>query len=83
MLSLRAVSNEMQSFGDTHSYISALNTGPQILIHAAECYFLFSLFIYFFFCACLSKEKGFMFLVRGGVEGKMGRYNVPPHPQQC
>lgn len=42
MLSLRAVSIEMQSFGDTHSYISALNTGPQILTHAAECFFFFS-----------------------------------------
>lgn len=32
---------------------------------------------------CGRKEKGFMSLVRGGVEGKLGRYNVPPHPQQC
>lgn len=73
-----AVSNEMQSFRGTHSYISALNTGPQILTHAAErCFF------FFFPCVRLSKEKGFMFMVRGGAEGKMGRYNVPPHPQQC
>lgn len=33
-------------------------------------------------CFCVSNKKGFMSLVRGGVEGKMGRYNVPPHLQQ-
>lgn len=40
-------------------------------------------FFFIFLRACVSREKSFMFLVRGGVEGKMGRYNIPPHPQQC
>lgn len=40
-------------------------------------------FFLIFLRACVSREKSFMFLVRGGVEGKMGRYNIPPHPQQC
>lgn len=43
--------------------------------HAAE-----AMVAFFFFV--LSRKKGFMSSVRGGVEGKLGRYNVPPHPQQ-
>lgn len=38
---------------------------------------------FFFFFSCVSEEKGFMSSVRGGVEDKLRRYNVPPHPQQC
>lgn len=30
---------------------------------------------------CFGEEKSFTSLVRGGAEGKAGRYNIPPHPQ--
>lgn len=32
------------------------------------------------YALCVSNEKGFTSLVRGGVEGELGRYNVAPHP---